>query len=171
MATPEASLSVLFSQWTGNLNFQLLTYLWSVAWVRRCGHLVVSANRLEIVRMMMGILMMVWVIRMMIWDRSVGGKCPWLWLEKVLIYLGTWGKVAGMLRVMEASVVSLRRYPELHSWLEIQEDHLNETSSRFLRPETWKYILIHSATTLLFIECLAERQKQNVNQSSRPTIN
>ena len=84
----------------------------------------------------MGILMMVWVIRMMIWDRSVGGKCPWLGLEKVLIYLGTGGKVAGMLRVMEASVVSLRRYPELHSWLEIQEDHLNETSSRFLRPET-----------------------------------
>ena len=86
--------------------------------------------------MMIRILMMMLATWVGIRDRSVGGKCPRLGLEKVLIYLGTWGKVAGMLRVMEASVVSLRRYPELHSWLEIQEDHLNETSSRFLRPET-----------------------------------
>ena len=87
--------------------------------------------------MMMRILMMMLATWVGIGDRSVGGKCPWLGLEKVLIYLGTGGKVAAvMLMLMEASVVSLRRYPELHSWLEIQEDHPNETSSRFLRPET-----------------------------------
>ena len=83
---------------------------------------------------MMGVLL--WGTRSVIWNRSVGGKCPWLGLEKVLIYLGAGGEVAVMMMLMEASVVSLRRYPELHSWLEIQEDHLNETSSRFLRPET-----------------------------------
>ena len=83
---------------------------------------------------MMGILMC--ATRVVIWNRSVGGKGPWLGLEKVLIYLGTWGEVIVMLMLMEASVVSLRRYPKLHSWLEIQEDHLNENSSRLLCPET-----------------------------------
>ena len=83
---------------------------------------------------MMGVLL--WGTRVVIWNRSVGGKCPWLGLEKVLIYLGTGGEVAVMMMLMEASVVRLRRYPELHSWLEIQEDHLNENSSRFLRSET-----------------------------------
>ena len=63
--------------------------------------------------------MVMLVTQLVIWNWSVGGKGPWLWLEKVLIYLGTGGEVAVMLMLMEASVVSLRRYPELHSWLEI----------------------------------------------------
>ena len=110
--------------------------------------------------MMLGILMMVMtsvrVTRVMIGNRSVGGEGPWLGLEKVLIYLGTGGEVVVMLVLMEASVVSLRRYPELHSWLEIQEDHLNEPSSRFLRPENTS--LYCSASILLCIGCIAERQ-------------
>lgn len=69
--------------------------------------------------MMGGILMMMLVTQLVIWNRSVGRKGPWLRLEKVLIYLGTRGEVAVMQMLMEASVVSLRRYPELHSWLEI----------------------------------------------------
>ena len=111
--------------------------------------------------MMLGIWMMVrisvTVTREMIGNRSVGGEGPWLGLEKVLIYLGTGGEVVVMLMLTEASVVGLRRYPELHSWLEIQKDHLNESSSRFLRPENTS--LYCQALTLLCIGCIAEQQR------------
>ena len=82
------------------------------------GVVVDSSNTLEVVRLeVMGILMMKArkLIRVMVGNRSVGGEGPRLGLEEVLIYLRAWREVIVML--METPVVSLRRYPELHSWL------------------------------------------------------
>ena len=83
------------------------------------GVVVVSSNTSEVVRLkvMMGILMVKArkLIRVMVGNRSVGGEGPRLGLEEVLIYLRAWREVIVML--METPVVSLRRYPELHSWL------------------------------------------------------
>ena len=76
---------------------------------------------------------------MIIWkkvrNRTVRGKYSRLVLEEELVYLGAGGEAGVVLVLMEASVVGLRGYPELHSWLKVQEDHLNESSSRFLGPE------------------------------------
>ena len=84
------------------------------------GVVVVSSNTFEVVRLklMMGIMKarkLMMVTRVMVGNRSVGGEGPWLGPEEVLIYLRAGREVVVML--METPVVSLRRYPELNSWL------------------------------------------------------
>ena len=73
---------------------------------------------------------------MMLGHWPVGREDPRLGLEEILIYLRAGREAAVLVLVeVEATVVWLRGDPELQSWLQIQEDHLNESSSRQQRPE------------------------------------